>query len=97
MYGELDRVPLEIKRKCAIIKYWLGIVSNWNTLAASLKEAYSMHIQTKSCSEWLSFIKQTLSNLGFSNVWINPASVSQGLFLDELEQRLSDSLFSHGI
>ena len=33
VYGELSRVPLEIKRRSAIIKYWLRIVSDWNTPA----------------------------------------------------------------
>ena len=28
VYGELGRVPLEIKRRSAIIKYWLRIVSD---------------------------------------------------------------------
>ena len=41
VYGELGRVPLEIKRRSAIIKYWLRIVSDWNT-PALLKEIYVM-------------------------------------------------------
>jgi len=64
VYGELGRVPLEIKRKCT----------------PHLTQRSLWHAHAKR-----SFIKQTLSNLGFSNVWINPASMSQVLFLDELE------------
>ena len=60
VYGELGRVPLEIKRRSAIIKYWLRIVSDWNT-PALLKEIYVM--QTESGSDWLSYINQTLSSL----------------------------------
>ena len=44
VYGELGRVPLEIKRRSAFIKYWLRIVPDWNT-PALLKEFYAM--QTK--------------------------------------------------
>ena len=87
VYGELGRVPLEIKRRSAIIKYWLRIVSDWNT-PVLLKEAYLM--QTESGSDWLSYIKQTLDNLGFSNIWSNPSSVPKGPFLAELEQRCRD-------
>ena len=58
VYGELGRVPLEIKRRSAIIKYWLRIVSDWNT-PALLKEVYVM--QTESGSDWLSYIEQTLA------------------------------------
>ena len=74
VYGELGRVPLEIKRRNAIINYWLRIVSDWNT-----PEIYVM--QTESGSDWLSYIKQTLSSLGFANVWINPHSYTKDPFL----------------
>ena len=87
VYGELGRVPLEIKRRSAIIKYWLRIVSDWNT-PALLEEIYVM--QTESGSDWLSYIKQTLSSLGFANVWINPTLIYKGSFLAELEQRSRD-------
>ena len=87
VYGELGRAPLEIKRRSAIIKYWLRIVSDWNT-PALLKKIYVM--QTESSSDWLSCTKQILSSLGFANVWINPTSIYKGPFLAELEQRSRD-------
>ena len=87
VYGELGRVPLEIKRRSAIIKYWLRIVSDWNT-PALLKEIYVM--QTESGSDWLSYIKQTLSSLDFANVWITPTLIHKGSFLAKLEQRSRD-------
>ena len=87
VYGELGRVPLEIKRRSAIIKYWLRIVSDWNT-PALLKEISVM--QTESGSDWLSYMKQTLSSLGFANIWINPTSIHKGPFLAKLKQRSRD-------
>ena len=57
--------PLEIKRRSAIIKYWLRIVSDCNT-PDLLKEVYAM--QTESGSDWLSYIEQTLASLGFTNI-----------------------------
>ena len=87
VYGELGRVPLEIKRRSAIIKYWLRIVSDWNT-PALLREVYVM--QTESGSDWLSYIEQTLASLGFTNTWLNPTSVPKKLFLAELEQTSRD-------
>ena len=87
VYGELGRVPLEIKRRTTIIKYWLRIVSDWNT-PALLREVYVM--QTESGSDWLSYIEQTLASLGFTNTWLNPTSVPKKPFLAELEQTSRD-------
>ena len=87
VYGELGRVPLEIKRRSAIIKYWLRIVSDWNT-PALLKEVYVMQIE--SGSDWLSHIEQTLASLGFTNIWLNPTSVPKKPFLAEIKQRSRD-------
>ena len=47
-------------------------------------------MQTESGSDRLSYINQTLSNLSFANIWINPTSVPKGPFLAELEQRSRD-------
>ena len=47
-------------------------------------------MQTESGSDWLSYIKQTLSNLGFANVWITPTLIHKGSFLAKLEQRSRD-------
>ena len=79
MSGELGRVSLETKRRSAIIKYWLRIVSDWNT-PALLEEICVM--QTESGSD----INQTLSSLGFANIRMNPTSIHKGPFLAELEQ-----------
>ena len=43
-------------------------------------------MQTESGSD----INQTLSSLGFANIWMNPTSIHKGPFLAELEQRSRD-------
>ena len=50
-------------------KYWLRIVSDWKT-SALLEEIYVM--QTESGFDCLFYINQTLSSLGFANIWMNP-------------------------
>ena len=86
-YGELARFPLAIRRKVAVIKYWLRISCDWTT-PALVKDAYEL--AKESSLEWVNFVKKTLDSTGFSQIWSLPSGADYKLFSGELEQRLTD-------
>ena len=73
VYGELGRVPLIIKRKERILKYWLKIKRTTHTLLknAYLNETQMMdnNIGTLQINTWTLEVKNMLNDLGFSYLW----------------------------
>jgi hypothetical protein len=71
--GELSRFPFYIVRKFHIIKYWIKILSNKNSL---LYRTYNLlRIDADSDIDykgqnWASNVKQLLNLLGLNNLWI---------------------------
>ncbi|MES9883266.1 MAG: reverse transcriptase family protein [Sedimenticola sp.] len=68
IYGELGRVPLVIKRKERILKYWRRILLTDNSL---LSHVFQADVAT-AISPWVSNVKSLLDNLGFSYLWNKP-------------------------
>lgn len=86
-YGELGRTPLLVKRKVALIKYWLRVATDWDT-PDLVKDAYIL--ATSESLHWANFVKTILSDAGFPQVWIQPSSVEPKEFIAKLDQRLTD-------
>ena len=71
--GELGRYSLQINRFFRIIKYWLNVMnSNDNKY---IKNTYNTILQysenNRGKVNWVSLVKNLLSELGFYDVWIN--------------------------
>ena len=88
VYGDLGRVPLMIRRKVTLIKYWLRISTHWD-ISGLLKEAYQLTL-TDSPDKWTTSVKQVLDEAGFSYVWNNPLGVRHNEFISQLLQSLLD-------
>ena len=74
LYGELGRVPMLIKRKINLIKYWKKIITlDDNNL---VKAAYQMlriddsNNKTYKNKNWATQVKNILNDHGFSNIWL---------------------------
>ena len=88
VYGDLGRVPLMIRCKVTLIKYWLRISTHWD-ISGLLKEAYQLTL-TDSPDKWTTSVKQVLDEAGFSYVWNNPLGVRHNEFISQLLQSLLD-------
>lgn len=91
VYGEFGRVPLVVKRKERILKYWMKIILNHNTL---LYNVYKLELETleadNNCAaySWVKQVKDLLCELGFTYLW-NSQYVTN-LQLQMVIQRLYD-------
>ena len=93
IYGELGRHPLQINRYCRIIKYWLKVLnSNDNKY---IKNTYNMVLQYNENNpqkvNWVSLVKNLLSELGFYEVWINQGVGNVNAFVSLFKQRICDN------
>ena len=95
VYGELGRVPLEIKRRGAIIKYWLQL---YLTGILQLYSQKSMPCKQKVVLIGYPtlYIEQTLASLGFTNIWLNPTSVPKSPSR-RTWTKIKGPIFKHGI
>ena len=67
--------------------YWLKVATDCDT-PYLVKDACTL---AKSESlQWANFIKNTLNNAGFPQVWIQPSSADPNQFIYELEHCLTD-------
>ena len=85
--GELGLLPYKRFKIYRIIKYWVRIISERNSL---LLESYSLLKKCKGAT-WNTFVRENLENLGFGIVWINQNVENSERFLNELLIRLKDT------
>ena len=99
MYGELGRYPLYIIRKLHFFRYWLKILgSSDNSIT---KITYSVIFNdaqqniTYNHRNWASHIKNTLDELGLSNIWADQTTIinqtDQTFIYNTNHQRLLDN------
>ncbi len=88
VYGELGRLPLNVRQKIALLKYWFRIRTTGNT-SPLLQEIYQL-ISGDPSNTWLNGIQSILNETGFSGVWSNPEEVGQAELIGAIQQRLHD-------
>ena len=78
VYGDLGRFPLSFIAKERIMKYWLKILLNRNSITFKIlfsqAEAIDIHAQPSRFRHkryWAEGIKCLLDDLGFSHLWFN--------------------------
>ena len=92
VYGELGRMNYYTHRLYNIIKYWLKIINcNDNKY---IKYVYKFMLndihRNPNIKNWANMVKNTLSNLGFYNVWLAQGVGNINNFLHILKDRLKD-------
>lgn len=94
MLGELGRLPLHIKRKEYIIKYWYKILQNTDSLIYII---YNLLLQDANDGKtnWVLNIKNLTCSLGFSEYWYNqnPYCINIELVLQRLRDQYVQQWF----
>lgn len=89
VYNELGRLPLSIRRKIRIVKFWCKLLESENCIYQDMferAEKYPCVIYN-----WLLNVKKNvLFSLGFGEVWYCQNVTNKKLFLDIFKQRLQD-------
>ena len=92
VYAELGVLPLFVRRKLKIIKYWTKLLQSENII---LQTIYSDMLDmcnsgTAYPSLWLYRVKTLLQSLGFADVWLYQHVENVSLFMLLIEERLRD-------
>ena len=75
LYGELGRYPMEINRKLLIMKFWIKIIEKPES--SMVKKIYLMLKRDADADNnynnlnWAYHVKQTLSEIGMTNLWLS--------------------------
>ena len=87
VYGDLGRVPLSIRHKVSLLKYWLTITTSTD-ISSLLLEAYQLLTLNDHPNIWCTKIQRILNEAGFSYVWSNPCEVDPTQFIKAIRQTL---------
>ena len=70
--GETGRFPVNITIKTRMISFWSKLLlCEKNKLSVAMyRIMYSKHVNNITISKWLTSIKQTLDNCGYSYMWL---------------------------
>ena len=91
VYGELGRMPLQIKRYVRIVKYWLNIIMGKKSYlvnycyVASLKQ-----LDVNSQPSWARNVRQLLCSHGFGEAWYNQGVGNIEAFITVFKFTLND-------
>ena len=91
-YGEFGRTDYYSRRLYRIIKYWFKI--NHADNRKNVKLIYNLMLyditEIPNIKNWVSLVKNLLSNLGFFPVWVAQGVGDEKIFLSIFRQRVSD-------
>ena len=97
IYGNLGRTNYYTRRVYIIIKYWLKVVYSDNK--NYINQMYRMMLDDitdrQNIQNWASLVRNTLSNLGFRDVWLEQGVGDVNKFLSALKLRLSDNFIQN--
>ena len=94
LYGETGRFPLDITIKSRMTCYWFSCINNEQSKLSYIvyKLMLILHNTNTINCNWVSFIHQTLNNLGISNVWLLQA---QGVSFNWLKCKVNRMAKDH--
>ena len=93
VYGELGIIPLHLKIKARVLKFWYRIISGKkDKICYTLYQLmHYLHVNDLFHSDWIKSVHETLDKLGFSNIWsTHNTFYSQALFKNKIKTRLAD-------
>ena len=97
IYGDLGRTNYYTRRVYIIIKYWLKVVYSDNR--KNINQMYRMMLNDitdrQNIQNCASLVRNTLSNLGFRDVWLEQGVGDVNKFLSALKLRLSDNFIQN--
>ena len=91
VYGETGEIPLSLRAKCRIIKYWCRLITCQTRKLSSFIYTFidSLHTNNIYHSPWILFVKKILCDCSLSGVWQGqtiPTGID--LFNNNILQRL---------
>lgn len=89
MYGELGRLPLYVKRKERLIKYWIKIINDRDSIAFTVYEVLCKDADEGKCN-WASKVRNVLFNLGFPRFWLDQNEIYNEINFNTIKLRLHD-------
>lgn len=92
VYGELGRHPIEIDLKSRALGYWATLLtgSEYKLSFVLYRLLYNLDLHGIFTSGWISFVKNTLNECGFGNLWLSQNIPSKAWFLKAVKLRLTD-------
>ena len=92
IYGELGRVPLDIKIKTKIITYWTKLISGQGNKIASIlyKLGYSLFSEHQNKFPWIKHIENVLNECGLSNIWLSQSFPNEKWLKSKVNLVLTD-------
>ena len=91
IYGELGRMPLQIRRFVRIVKYWLNIVIGLKSHLVNI--CYSACVRTLDVNtkpNWARSVRHLLCSNGFGEVWYNQGVGNIEAFIQVFKNTLRD-------
>ena len=72
LHSETGRFPVNIMIKTRMISFWSKLIlCDKNKLSVAMyRTLYSKHVNNITISKWVTSIKQTLDNCGYSYMWL---------------------------
>ena len=93
VYGELGIIPLHLKIKARVLKFWYRIISGKkDKMCYTLYQLmHYLHVNDLFHSDWIKLVHETLDELGFSDIWsTHNTFYSQASFKNKIKTRLAD-------
>ena len=92
VYVETGEMPLSLRVKCRLIKYWSRLIKCQTKKLSSFLYTfiYSLHINNIYHSLWILFGKKILCDCGFSGVWRSQTISTRIDRFNKILQRLRD-------
>ncbi len=92
VYGELGRYPIDIDVKIRALGYWASLLTgSQSKLSCRLYTLlYNLHVHESVSSKWIQYVKTTLDECGFSNIWESQSVSSKTWLVKALKLRLQD-------
>ena len=93
IYGEIGTFPIHIQTKLQMITYWAKLIKGKSNKLSNVmyRVLYTDSIANKYEYKWISFIKNTLDELGLSYIWINNDFPSIVWIKNKVSRSLKDS------
>ena len=79
IFNETGRVPLFIRRKFNMVKYWLKLTKTENCILKSIFETELEDCIAKNSKNWVNEIQKILHSTGMSDGYVS-TSQTKGLF-----------------
>ena len=97
VYGELDRIPVELDIKNRMVSFWTRLLSGKNTKYSylSYKLLYKLSVEEKMDFAWLKYIRKIFDDTGFTYVWTSQNFGTSDWLLESIKQRLQDHFIQY--